>query len=184
MARLHHVGYGAHGVLDRHARIEARRPVDVDMIETEALQRIGEKIPHRRRPRVVAQPAAGGITQRAELDADEKAVALHALQRLADQHLIMAHAVEIAGVDERDAGIERGVDRGDALRAVGRAIHARHAHAAEADGGNRGTMRPEKPMLHVGSFLTPGSGGRRPPAAAIYADGRRRKLRQFGGKFR
>ena len=39
------------------------------------------------------------------------------LQRLADQHLVVAHAVEVAGVEEGDAGIERGVDGGDALRA-------------------------------------------------------------------
>jgi hypothetical protein len=46
----------------------------------------------------------------------------------------MAHAVEIAGIEKRDAGVEGGMDRGDGLLAIRRAIHARHAHAAEAEG--------------------------------------------------
>ena len=49
----------------------------------------------------------------------------HALQRLGDQHFIMAHAIKVACVDESDACIERGmVDGGDALAPVRRAINA------------------------------------------------------------
>jgi hypothetical protein len=46
----------------------------------------------------------------------------------------VAHGVEIAGVEQRDAGIERGMDRGDALVAIGRPVDLGHAHAAEAKG--------------------------------------------------
>ena len=46
----------------------------------------------------------------------------------------MAHAVEVAGVDEGDAGIDGGVDGGEALGLVGRAVHAAHAHASEGNG--------------------------------------------------
>ena len=48
----------------------------------------------------------------------------------------MAHPIEVAGVEQIDAGIEGRMDRGDAFAAFRRAIHARHAHAAEAKGGD------------------------------------------------
>ena len=102
--------------------IEPRRAVDVDIVDAEAAERIGEEVLHRERPRIVARPVPGRIAQRAELDADDDAVAVAPGKRLADQHLVVAHAVEVAGVEERDAGIESGVDRGDALAAIGRAV--------------------------------------------------------------
>jgi hypothetical protein len=61
----------------------------------------------------------------------------------------MAHAIEVAGVEEGDAGIERGVDRRDALLPVGRAVHARHAHAAEADCRDIRAGLPEFTRFHV-----------------------------------
>ena len=73
IAGLHHVGDGADRLLDRHVRIEPRRPVDIDMVDAEPLQRIGEEVLHRRRPRVEAAPAAGGIAHRAELHAELEA---------------------------------------------------------------------------------------------------------------
>ncbi|MCW2626031.1 MAG: hypothetical protein JWR48_2753, partial [Mycobacterium sp.] len=39
-------------------------------------------------------------------------------QGFAEQHLVVAHAVEVAGVEQGDAGVERGTDGGDALGAV------------------------------------------------------------------
>jgi hypothetical protein len=118
------------------------------MVEPKPLQRVGEEIPHRRRPSVVAVPAIGRIAQRTELDADKRAVALGSFQRLADQHFVMAHAVEVAGIEQIDAGIEGGVDGGDALRAIGRSIHARHAHAAEAQGRNARPRFAELTVFH------------------------------------
>src|SRR5215470_5777077 len=53
----------------------------------------------------------------------------------ADQHFVVAHAVEVARVEQRDTRIARGVNRGDALRTVGRTVEVRHSHASEADGG-------------------------------------------------
>ena len=116
-------------------RIEPRRPIDVDCLDAEPLQRVGEKILHRGGAAVHSRrtPIAGSRSA-AELDADLQIVAIAPGERLADQHLIVAHAVEIAGVEQGDAGVERGVDGGDALAAVGRAVEIRHAHAAEADG--------------------------------------------------
>ena len=139
---LHHVGDGADRLLDRHRRVEPRGTIDIDGFNAEPLQRVGQKILHRGGAAIHAAEAHRGIAQRAELDADLQIVAIAAGERFADQHLIVAHAVEIAGVEQGDAGIERGVDGGDALAAVGRAVEVRHAHAAEADGGDVGPVVP------------------------------------------
>ena len=45
----------------------------------------------------------------------------------------MPHAVEVARVEQGDAGVERGVDGGDALDFVGRPVEVGHSHAAEAN---------------------------------------------------
>ena len=66
----------------------------------------------------------------------------------------MAHAVEIAGVEKRDAGVERGMDRGDALLPVRWTIRPRHAHAAEAEGGDLRTSGPELTLFHAMSSLS------------------------------
>ena len=131
---LHHLGDGADGILDRHVRIEPRRTIDVDIIGTQAAQAVGQKILYRPRTRVIEAEAAGGIAERAELDADLHVLPRTAAQRLGDQKLVVAGAVEIPGVEQRDAGIERGVNGGDALRLVGGTVDIGHAHAAKADG--------------------------------------------------
>ena len=64
----------------------------------------------------------------------------------------MPHAVEVAGVEQVDPGVEGGVDRGDALGAFSGTIHAGHAHAAEAEGGDLRTSGSEGAVLH-GAFL-------------------------------
>ena len=56
-AGLDHVGHGADRILDRHIRIEPRRAVDIDVVDAEPLQRIGDEILHRRRTAVIAEPA-------------------------------------------------------------------------------------------------------------------------------
>src|SRR4051812_17387620 len=83
VARLHHVGDGTNSVLDRHLRVEARGPVDVDMIDAQPLERVGEEVPYRLGPGVVASPAARRIAQRPELDADQHLVATPAAEGLA-----------------------------------------------------------------------------------------------------
>ena len=133
IAGLHHLGDAADRLLDGNAGIKPCRPVDVDVVGAETLERIGKEVPRRSRPRIEPDEFAGGAAQRAELDAELNLVARTILQRLADQHFIVAHAVEIAGVEQRDAGIERRMDGGDALAAIGWPIGVRHGHAAEAE---------------------------------------------------
>jgi hypothetical protein len=122
VAGVHQLGDGADGVLDRHVRVEPRRAVDVDRLDTEALQRVRRRGLHRHRARIVSEPGAAGIALGAELHADRDTVAAALAQRLGDQQLVVAHAVEVAGVEQHDAGFARGGDGGKALLAVRRPI--------------------------------------------------------------
>jgi hypothetical protein len=75
----------AHGLLDRHVGVQARRAVDVDVVRAEPGERVGEEGLHGRRARVVAEPGTGGVALAAELDAEPDVVAAAAHERVADQ---------------------------------------------------------------------------------------------------
>jgi hypothetical protein len=109
------------------------------------------------RARVDANPAAGWIAQRAKFDAEHDVSAASAAQGFTNQQFVMAAAIKIARVDQIDAGVERGVDCGNALGAVGGAIKVRHAHRAKANGGNGGAVF-SKTARHLG---VPLPGGRK-----------------------
>lgn len=53
-----------------------------------------------------------------------------ALDGFGDQQLVMAHAVEIAGVEQGNTGVKRRPDGGDTLAPVARPVGSGHAHAA------------------------------------------------------
>ena len=61
--------------------------------------------------------ASAWPAERSELDAEERLVAATS-QRLADEELVLAHAVEVAGVEDVHAALERLVDGRDALGLV------------------------------------------------------------------
>src|SRR5207253_9675730 len=92
------------------------------------------------RPAVGAEEFEGRGAPRPEFDRDEGALALAALERLPDQHLVVPRTVEVAGVEYGDAALERGMDGRDRLRVVGRPVAARHAHATEPHSGNVRTV--------------------------------------------
>jgi hypothetical protein len=111
-------------------------------------KRIGQEILHRRRPAVVTEIFQVGRAHRAAFDDYEGALALAAFKRVADQHFVVAHTVEIAGIDHGDAGFQRGMHGGDGVLIVRRPVAARHAHAAEAEGGHGGAVTAELDLLH------------------------------------
>ncbi len=80
-----------------------------------------------------------GPAQDAELHADHDLVAVPAAECFAQQQLVVPHAVEVAGVEEVQPGVERGVDRRDALGLVGRSVEVGHAHQAEPERRDVGT---------------------------------------------
>jgi hypothetical protein len=142
VTRLHQVGDRTDRLFDRYGRIEPCRPVDIDVIDAEPDERVREKILDRGGTRVDADECAVGRTHSAELDRQQRLVAA-SLERALDQQLVVAGAVEIAGIEQRDAGVERGVNRRDALPFVGGSVHAGHSHAAEDEWRDRGTGRAE-----------------------------------------
>lgn len=133
VAGLHQLGDRADRFLDRHVRRDASGPVDVDVIGVEAAERVGEEVLHRLGAQVVADDAAVGRPHEPELDAEHGPLAGTAAQGLAQQQLVVAHAVVVGAVEQRDPFVERGPDRGDAFGLVGGAVEVRHAHAAEAE---------------------------------------------------
>ena len=148
IAGLDHVGDGADRVLDRHRGIEPRGLIEIDMVGAETPQAVGEKILHRDRPDIVAEKFQVRAAHRPELERDEGALALAAPERLADEHLVVSRAVEVAGVEHGDAGFERGMDGGDRLGIVGRPVAARHAHAAEPHFGDFRTIAAKAAGAH------------------------------------
>ena len=112
------------------------------MVQAEARQAVGEKVPHRDRPGIHAEPAPVRAAQRPELDGDQRLVATIA-QRPPDQQLVVPGGIVVAGVEQRDPGIERRVNRRDALSLVGRAVEVGHAHAAQGQRKDDGAARPE-----------------------------------------
>ena len=119
------------------------------MVGAQPPQRVGEEVFHRIRPAVVAEEFEIRAAHRAEFYRDERALALAAFERLGDQHLVVPGAVEVAGVEHGDAGLERGADGGDRLRVVGRPVAARHAHATEPHFGNVRTVSSQSNKPHL-----------------------------------
>jgi hypothetical protein len=119
-------------VFDRHLRIEARGSIDVDDVDAEALQTIrGERL-HRGRASVHAEPAPVRPPERAEFHRNLHLVA-HPFDAATDEKLVVAHAVEVARVDERHAPLDGAADGGEALGLVRFAVNPRHTHAPQPD---------------------------------------------------
>ena len=122
MAGFHKIRDRADSLFDGHSRIEAAGPIDVDVIHAEPDERVREKVPHRGGPRVHAQPASVRPAQGAERHGEQRLVA-PILQRPPDQQLVVSRTVVVAGVEQCDAVVERGMDSGDALAFVCRTVH-------------------------------------------------------------
>ena len=128
------VPQGADHVFQRHIRVHPGGEIKVYVVGVEAAQAVAEKVAYGSGPGVKAYDAAVMIALGAEFDRQEDLVTLTP-DRLADQHFIVAAAVEIPRIDEIDAVIYGGPDRGDALIFIRPAVEIGHPHAAQADGG-------------------------------------------------
>src|SRR5262249_58953382 len=101
-------------------RIEPARLVEVEIVGAQPTEAVAQEVLHRRRAAVEADEPPVRAPLRAELDREEDAVAT-ALEGAADQHLVVAHAVEVARVEQGDAAVDGLLDGRAALRLVGRA---------------------------------------------------------------
>jgi hypothetical protein len=76
---------------------------------------------------------SAGAAEVAELGGDDGAVAA-ALERRAEQCLVLALTVGVGGIEHGDAGLQRLVDQRSRGGVLGRTIGAGKRHAAEPDG--------------------------------------------------
>jgi hypothetical protein len=136
------------GLLDRHRRIHTGRAIDVNMVGAQPLERVGQEVLHRDRPAVQPDDRTGRVTHDPELHADDRPVTVAAPQRLTQQQLVAALAVPVAGIQQGHPGVQRGVDGGDALGLIRRAIQIRHAHQAKAQGRDGRTGGTQASNVH------------------------------------
>src|ERR1035437_9492143 len=89
-----------------------------------------------------SDPASVWAAQGAKFHGDDDLISAP-FQRAAHQHFVMTHAVEVASIDEVDAAIQSGMDRGDALIFVRVPINTGHPHASQRNRENLRAVRAE-----------------------------------------
>jgi hypothetical protein len=118
--------------------------VAVDVVGLQAAQRVLD-LGHDPTPR---DPAlVGVVAHRAPELGGQHDVVAAALERLADDLLRLAGRVDVGGVDEVDAGVQRGVDDADGVVVVGVAPGAEH-HRAQAELADRDARAPQESIVH------------------------------------
>ena len=136
------VGHRADGVLDRRRRVDAVLIVEVDGVDAEPLQRSVAGLAHVLRPAVDAERLAVGVAHEPELRGHDDLRAPVA-DRLADEAFVGVRPVDVGGVEQGHTEVDRAMDGGDGSGTIGGAIELRHAHAAEAEGGDGKAGRAE-----------------------------------------
>ena len=146
LARLDELRESSDRLLDRRPRVDAMLLVEVDRLDAEPAQaRLARRADVLRASVEPGEPSAG--THDAELRRQHDLVA-SAADRAPDELLVVAVAVDVGGVEQRHAEIERAMDRRDAVGVGGAAVRTRHRHAAEADRRDHGTDASELAFLH------------------------------------
>src|SRR6185295_14267660 len=154
LALLDQALHRADRVLDRHGGVDTVLVVEVDDVDAQALQARLARL-HDVLGLAVHALLALRVLGLAELGGDDHALAA-ALQRLAEQRLVVAPAVHVRGVGEIDALVERVVDDADRLVVAGVAIDARHGHEAQAEGGYLDAALAERARFHRSLLLRTG----------------------------
>ena len=137
LSRPHQFRHSANRFFDRHLRIDAMLVVQIDGSYPQTLQaplaaglhvfRPAIDAPHRRVRLVAHNSELGG----------EKNLFAHAANRLANKHFVVAIAVNVRGVQKRDAQLNRTMNRSRRFRIVPRSIKFGHPHTAQTQGGNK-----------------------------------------------
>src|SRR5947207_776952 len=137
LALLDEAAHRTDRVLDRHARIDAVLVVEVDRVDPEPLQAGLAGLLHVFGAAVDAVGAAG-LAGLAEFGGDDDLVR-PALQRAAEQFLVVAPAIHVRAVEMIDAELDRAPEQGLGCLVVARSVGAGQGHAAEPD---RQYLRP------------------------------------------
>src|SRR5579862_145881 len=134
----------ANGVLDGRVRIDPVLVVEIDHIDAEPAEARVAGLHDVLRAAVDAGKGAAGAPQISELGGEHHAVPPPA-ERPADQLLVASDAVRVRSVEERDAQIQRAMNRRDRLLVVASRIYVGHPHAAEAERRNAKSGPTERP---------------------------------------
>src|ERR1700676_3610627 len=136
LALLDQLREDADRFLNRRIRIDAVLVIEVDVHDAQPLQTVFAGLPH-----IVGLAADAadvgitGIADNSELCGQHELVAL-ALDRASDELFVLVGPVNISGVEKGDAEFERAMNGRDRFGVVASGVKLRHAHAAEAEGGN------------------------------------------------
>src|SRR5579871_653852 len=144
--------HGARNILDRDIGIDAVLIEEVNGIYTQTLQRLLGDLPDAFRPAIGRARSAGAEVE-AKLRGDDDAL-LHGRERFTDEFLVREGAVDLGGVEERDAALDRGPDQCHHLFPVRNwATMIIQAHAAETNGRYFEAALSKFAFLHA-SLLT------------------------------
>ena len=100
--------------------------IQIDPIRSETAQTVVDRLPHVRRTGTLASI----IDRQPELRREDHSIALSG-QRAAEELLALGSTVDISGVEESDAGVERGAHDGFRTRVV-----QGHAEVVAAEAGH------------------------------------------------
>jgi len=149
LAGAHEFAHRADRLLDRRIRVDAMQVIQVDDLDGEALEARVARGAHVFGPAVERAPLrVGRIALKTELGREHDLVAA-ALERAPEELFVRVRAVDIGRVEQRDAEVERMVDRGDRFGVVARSVELAHAHATQAERGNFGAVAAESTRAHV-----------------------------------
>ncbi len=151
LARVDERLHCAPGLFNGDAAVDAVLVVEVNHFDVESRERRVTGGAHVLGRAVDAQVRAVLTALVAELRREHHLVAT-SLDGRPDESFVGEGPVHVGGVQERDARIERFVDRRDRLRVVPDAVELTHPHAAESLRGDLETLA-QCATFHDGSFM-------------------------------
>src|SRR4029077_4402813 len=159
-ALLDQFGHGANRLFNGRIRVDAVLIVEIDRFNSKPPQASFTRLAHI--VWLAVNPArhwVRRIAHDAKLRRQDYPIAL-ALDRAPHQFFILVRAIHIGGVEENDSDFERTMNRGNGFVVIASAVEFRHAHAAEADGGDLETITSECAEFHDCSLVLESYSGR------------------------
>jgi hypothetical protein len=145
LALAHELRHRADRIFDRSLRVHAVALIQVHVIDVQPLEAALDRLADVRGARVDPAVLGARPADESELRREHDLVTL-ARDRAADELLIRERAVGVRRVEQREAELERAVDRRDRLGVIAGAVEFAHAHAAEAE--RRDLQASEGARLH------------------------------------
>src|SRR6266851_1336315 len=151
LALLDQFREGADCFLNWRIRIDAVLVVEVDILDAQPLQTSFTGLLH-----VVglaadaADVGIGGIADNSKFCGQHDLVAF-ALDRASDEFFVLEGPVNVSGIEKIDAEFEGAMNGRDRFGVIASGVELRHAHAAEAEGGNFETGTSKSAGFHTSS---------------------------------